>query len=930
MSTSGRNEQQPQPASRWVRFAWLPIPLLTTAMVAIWVADVRAAWHFPPVFQLLAYGPSALAVGFIVIPAARSFLANRSHSVLMLGCGMWVSSLGVVGGAIAASRSLDQNWAIYNTAYLISGLCHLAGAATASRAWKAGHAGAWLAAAYGGGLAAVALAGWGAFTGRMPAFHIAGQGGTPLHSLVVGLTVACFAMTAGLLWQTHRRLPAPFLYWYGLGLGLIAAGLAGSMLIAAPDSPLQWTTRTARAWGTLYLCVAMLVQRRSNGRESTLAALGQTWRERGFLTRLRRNTLLGWGLRYGSAVAAVAAAFLLRLGFADLFGPGISPYILFNPAVMAVALVAGFGPGLLATVCSGMVVEYWVLEPVGQFSVANPMDRLGLVIFIGMGGVVSMLAERYRRIQAKAARYEREAAVQTIRDQTEEQLGELSQRLSYHVDHSPLAVIEWGPDMHLTRWSVEAERIFGWKAEEVLGKRMEDFRWIYPEDEAKVEQVSGELQSGVSPSRFSTNRNYRKDGSVVHCEWYNSSLLDGRGRLRSILSLVLDVTERKQMEATLKEEARRKDDFLALLGHELRNPLAPIGNAVHLLRISGPNPELSERVSTIIQRQVGHLSRLVDDLLDVSRISRGKINLKREVFDLGAAARGVLADYQPVLQENGHTLEADIPAEPIRIEADRTRIVQAVSNLVHNASKFTDPGGQVAVTVGLDRPGWGFVRVQDNGLGIRPELLGSIFEPFMQGKETIGRSRGGLGLGLALVKGMAALHGGRVEAWSEGPGLGSTFTILLPVLQTGAPASVPVSQSGASVLPRHILVVEDHVDGALTMRLLLEALGHRVAVAHDGRTGLDLARSFAPEIILCDIGLPGELSGHDVARIIRSTPGLRDIHLVALSGFGTAEDKERAIQAGFDSHLTKPVDPAMLGHRLAAIPSGTGTLAHQA
>jgi PAS domain S-box-containing protein len=924
MSIPGRNEQQPQPASWWARCAWLPIPLLATAMVAIWVTDARAVWHLPPVFRLLAYGPAALAVGFIVIPAALSFLANRSHSVLMLGCGMWVSSLGVVGGALGASRSLDQNWAIYNTAYLISALCHLAGVATSSKDWKARHAAAWLAAAYGGGLAAVGLAGWGAFTGRMPAFHIAGQGGTPLHDLVVGLTVACFSVTAGMLWQTHRRLPAPFLYWYGLGLGLLAAGLAGSMLIAGPDSPLQWTTRSARALGTLYLCVAMLFQRRSNGRESTLAALGQTWRERGPLARLGRNTLLGWGLRYGSAVAVVAAAFLLRLGFAGWFGPGMPPYILFYPAVMAVALVAGFGPGLLATACAGMVVEYWVLEPVGQFAVANPMDRLGLVIFMGMGGAVSLLAERYRRIQAKAARYEREAAVQSVRDQTEEQLRELSQRLSYHVDHSPLAVIEWGPDMRLTRWSLEAERIFGWRAEEVLGKRMEDFRWIYPEDEAKVEQVSGELRSGANPGRCSTNRNYRKDGSVVHCEWYNSSLLDGQGSLRSILSLVLDVTERKQMEATLREEARRKDDFLALLGHELRNPLAPIGNAVHLLRIAGPDPELSDRVCTIIQRQVGHLSRLVDDLLDVSRIRRGRIDLKLEVFDLGAAVRGVLADYQPVLQENGHSLEAVLPTEPIRIEADRTRIVQAVSNLVHNANKFTDPGGRIAVTVGLDRPGWGFVRVQDSGLGIRPELLRSIFEPFMQGKDTIGRSRGGLGLGLALVKGMADLHGGRVEAWSGGPGLGSTFTILLPVLQTTVPASVPASQARESFLPRRILVVEDHADSALTLRLLLEALGHQVALARDGRAGLDLARSFAPEIILCDIGLPGEFSGHDVARIIRGTAGLRDIHLVALSGFGTPEDKERAIQAGFDSHLTKPVDPAMLGPWLAAIPSGAG------
>jgi PAS domain S-box-containing protein len=501
------------------------------------------------------------------------------------------------------------------------------------------------------------------------------------------------------------------------------------------------------------------------------------------------------------------------------------------------------------------------------------------------------------------------------RREVEQRLRELSQRLTYHVDHSPLAVIEWGPDMRLTRWSGEAERIFGWSAGEVLGKRIEDFRWVYPEDQELVTEVSEELQTGANPRRFSANRNYRKDGSVVHCEWYNSSLLDDAGQFRSILSLVLDVTERKRMEAALREEARRKDDFLAVLGHELRNPLAPIHNAAHLMRQAGRNPALIEPACAIIERQVTQLTRLVDDLLDLSRIARGKVQLSQTPMELVETVGTVIEDYRPVLEQNGLALETDLPAAPIPMEADRARIIQAVSNLVHNAIKFTDPGGRVRITVALDG-GWGCVRVRDSGAGIPPEQLGTIFEPFTQSMETVGRSRKGLGLGLTLAKGLAELHGGTLAARSDGPGRGSEFTLRLPALQAAAAAEAP-AQAAAPFRPRRILIVEDVPDAATTLQMVLRMLGHTAEVAGDGRSALALAASFGPEIILCDIGLPGELDGYGVARTLRATPGLPDMHLIALTGFGTPEDKARALQAGFDGHLTKPVDPAALGPMIA-------------
>lgn len=497
-------------------------------------------------------------------------------------------------------------------------------------------------------------------------------------------------------------------------------------------------------------------------------------------------------------------------------------------------------------------------------------------------------------------------------------LREVSQRLTYHVDNSPLAVIEWGADMRLTRWSREAERIFGWTAAEVLGKRMEDFRWVYQEDEEQVGEVSRDLRRGVSPS-FSLNRNYRKDGSVIHCEWYNSSLVDPDGSLRSILSLVLDVTERVRLEAALKAEAARKDEFLALLGHELRNPLAPICNAVYLIRRAGGDRALVEQACAIAEHQVHHITRLVDDLLDVSRIARGKIQLKLEQLDLVSVVQGVLEDYRPVFAERRLFLEGGLPGAPITIHADRARIVQAVSNLLHNAMKFSDPGGRVQTVVAREDAGWCRVTVADQGLGIPPGSLESIFEPFTQRQETLARAQGGLGLGLALVKGLVERHGGTVTASSDGPGLGSIFTVRLPV----APGAMPqpgVAGSGQEAgRGRRILVVEDHPDVALTLRLVLERAGHTVALAGDGRAALAQAAGFRPDLVLCDLGLPGGMDGYGVARTLAADPGSGRVPLVAVSGFGSAEDKARALAAGFRAHLTKPVDPDLLVRMVAEL-----------
>ena len=388
-----------------------------------------------------------------------------------------------------------------------------------------------------------------------------------------------------------------------------------------------------------------------------------------------------------------------------------------------------------------------------------------------------------------------------------------------------------------------------------------------------------------------------------------------------------DITERKDHEQVLeaarellKEEARRKDAFLAVLGHELRNPLAPIRNAVHLIRLQSPGAEPVLAACAVAQRQLAHLTRLVDDLLDLARIARGQIQLQRSDLDLGATIRAVAEDYRAVLAEKGLSLETSLPAARVPIQADATRIVQAVSNLLGNAVKFTAPGGRILLDLGI-QGSKACLRIQDNGVGIAAEQLPGLFDPFRKGKEAVGRSASGLGLGLALAKGFVESHGGTLAVRSDGPGQGAEFAITLPL---SGPPGAPIPPCGPGSRPdpgrpQRILVVEDLVDAAITLKMVLELEGHIVAVAHDGTAALAAADSFVPDLVLCDIGLPGDLDGYQVARTLRRTPRGQGLTLIAMTGFGTQEDRDQALGAGFDAHLTKPVDPASLAPMIARL-----------
>jgi signal transduction histidine kinase len=385
-------------------------------------------------------------------------------------------------------------------------------------------------------------------------------------------------------------------------------------------------------------------------------------------------------------------------------------------------------------------------------------------------------------------------------------------------------------------------------------------------------------------------------------------------RIRTQLTL-------KRAEEALRETDRHKDEFLAVLGHELRNPLAPLLNALRLLRLQRDRDHVeTERLLGVMERQVNHLCRLVDDLLDVNRISRGKIELRKGPLNLASVLERCVERVRPQLEERQHTLGVSWSVEPLPLEGDPARLEQVFTNLLTNAGKYTPPGGHIEVCA-VREAGEAVVRVKDNGIGIRAEMLGRVFDMFEQADRVSGQECEGLGLGLALVRALVQLHGGSVAAFSDGADTGSEFVVRLPLTVQAEPdppedrSPLPVTVEAARRIVR-LMVVDDQVDGAQTLALLLRMMGHEVRVAHNGPEALEAAVAFRPEIVLLDIGLPGGMDGYEVARRLRAHPGLERTVLVALTGHGGAADRGRAREAGFSDYFVKPVDVEALGRFL--------------
>jgi len=406
----------------------------------------------------------------------------------------------------------------------------------------------------------------------------------------------------------------------------------------------------------------------------------------------------------------------------------------------------------------------------------------------------------------------------------------------------------------------------------------------------------------------------RADGSVVHVQNDVEPLYDRHGAVCGCVSVCVDMTERTQVEGVLREADRRKDEFLATLSHELRNPLAPIRNALELMRRAHLDPALNERALAIMERQIRQLVRLTDDLLDVSRITRNRIELRRERLDLRNAIRSAIETIEPLSEAAGHVVTVDLPDDPLWVYADLTRLAQAFANLLNNAVKYTDRGGRITLTASV-HGSEAAVTLIDTGIGIDPAYLPSIFDMFVQIEPTASRARSGLGIGLALAKRLIELHGGHIEARSQGAGTGTTFVIRLPMVAAarGAPREPDLQRARAGC---RVLVAEDIPDAAEMMRLMIECMGHEVVVAADGVQAVELAEKYHPQIALLDIGMP-RMDGYEAARRIRAALGRRVV-LVALTGWGQEQDQRRAYSAGFDYHVTKPAEPDALESLIAS------------
>ena len=383
------------------------------------------------------------------------------------------------------------------------------------------------------------------------------------------------------------------------------------------------------------------------------------------------------------------------------------------------------------------------------------------------------------------------------------------------------------------------------------------------------------------------------------------------------MGVAFDDTDRKVAEIALRDADQRKDVFLATLAHELRNPLAPIRNAAQLLGSPKLGPEQLQWVQSVIQRQVKHLAWLLDDLLDVARITQGKLELKRQLITLKSVVDSAVEVARPLLDGKGHHLAVSLPAEPVTVDADPLRLSQVLSNLLTNAAKYTGAGGHIALSGHIER-GTLSLSIKDDGIGIPAESLGGIFAMFSQVEGAAVHSEGGLGIGLALVSGLTELHGGKVEARSEGLGHGSEFVVRLPVITADAGVATPTADADVPApVGRRVLIADDNQDAADSLAMFLEMAGHEVRVVHDGRSALSVAQAFRPDTALLDIGMP-QLNGYEVAQALRQEPWGAGIALIALTGWGQEDDRKKAIDAGFDRHLTKPVDPDMLVSLIAS------------
>jgi signal transduction histidine kinase/ActR/RegA family two-component response regulator len=605
-------------------------------------------------------------------------------------------------------------------------------------------------------------------------------------------------------------------------------------------------------------------------------------------------------VRWLVAASLVTVAAALNMGFMRLT-EGAYAYMLFYPALIGSALLCGRAPSYAALLATVLLVSYFWLPPVGSFWIVPSPARWGLLGFVA---VSALLLETALAAARGAERLERQRSeLKTMLDLIPVGIGVAEDREARSIVASPGLASMLGLPLgrNVSRSGADAASL--------------PFRTLRDGRELDREELPMQVacRTGREVRDFEMTLAF-DDGRQLDLMVSAAPLFDAEGEVRGAIGAHVDITKLKSAQRTLDESSRQKDEFLATLAHELRNPMAPITYAAAVLGPDAP-PAVIAQARDTIQRQAAHMGRLLDDLLDVSRIHRNAIELKVRPLDLVAVVRAAIDAVRGDLERRMHRLECACPPEPVWVAGDPDRLHQVVLNLLANAIKYTDRGGRVRVSVDVEHR-QARVRVVDDGVGMAPESIPKMFDLFTQADP--GRA-GGLGIGLSVVRRLVELHGGQVSARSDGPGTGAEFTVRLPVI--APPAESPPEASGTLTLFRQaprILVVDDSRDAADTLAAFLRSHGLSVQVAYDGAAATRAAEDSHPEAVVLDLGMPG-MTGYDVARWIRSRPWGSAVRLVAVTGWGQARDRARAKSAGFDDHFVKPVQPTLLLGRLQEV-----------
>jgi PAS domain S-box-containing protein len=597
-------------------------------------------------------------------------------------------------------------------------------------------------------------------------------------------------------------------------------------------------------------------------------------------------------MQYLGAAVAVFLAWLVRWSLGPALGEH-APFVTFVGAVLITTWLSGLGPGLFALAASTLVLLYSFVPPVKTIHIASPRDAVALALYIVVVSICIGVTETLRafhRARAEALRVSEE-------------------RFRHLAEAIPSIVWTAAPDGRLTYTNEK------WVSYCGVSPERGPCDWpelpLHPDDYRRcVDEWERSLREGT-PYEVEV-RHRCNDGAY---RWFVSRAVPWKneyGRVISWFGITTEIHEQKELQERLREADRRKDEFLATLAHELRNPLAPMRNSLEVMRLAGSRGESAEAAREIMERQLTQMVRLVDDLLDLSRITRGRIELRRARLDLSIPLGDALETCRPQLGARHHRVEVDLTPDPLIVEGDRVRLAQVFTNLLSNACKYTPRGGEIWIRArrhGDDA----VVSVKDAGIGIPADVLPHIFDMFAQAIRSQELTDGGLGIGLCLVHGIVEQHRGRVEARSDGPGRGSEFLVVLPLSKSVPPQIVPsVDGHGEQGTRRRILVADDNRDSADSLAAMLALMGHEVSAVYDGLAAVEHAAVSRPEVVLLDIGMPA-LDGLEAARRIRQQPWSNGVVLVALTGWGQEEDRARAKDAGFDFHLTKPANPKALG-----------------